>query len=93
MRAKMTKKFFKTIIWVALLTASFAMQSAGQNSSPLLVGKWQGTKGSSQYNLVLNADQSGSLNGMAIQWSYAGSTLVLTAAKGTFHYKASVHYD
>jgi len=93
MRAKITINFFKTIIWIVLLTASFAMQSPGQDSTSLLAGNWEGTKGSSRYNLVLNADQSGRLNGMAIQWSYAGGTLVLTAAKGTFHYKASIHYD
>jgi hypothetical protein len=93
MRIDNANRFLKTFIWIVLLTAFFTAQSAGQDSTSQLVGKWQGTKGSSRYNLVLNADQSGNLNGMAIQWSYAGGTLILTAAKGTFHYKASFNND
>src|SRR5579859_4879820 len=93
MRVTSAKIFLRTTIWIGLLTASFAIQSAGQDSNSLLVGKWQGTKGSSSYSLVLNADQSGNLNEMAIQWSYAGGTLILTAAKGTFHYKALFNHN
>src|SRR5579859_3175481 len=93
MRIENANRFLKPINWIVLLTAFFTMQSFGQDSNSPLVGKWQGTKGSISYNLVLNPDQSGNLNEMTIQWSYLDGMLVLTAAKGTFHYKATFNQD
>ncbi len=54
-----------------------------------LIGTWEGNRGTKPYKLVLNADESGSLNGIQVQWKLVGQGLTMVTAKGTYSYKVS----
>jgi len=58
-----------------------------------LVGTWAGRSGQSDFSLVLNADGSGSLNGLSLQWQLSGGILSLATSKGAFQYRVSVSGD
>jgi hypothetical protein len=57
---------------------------AGQNSQ--LVGTWSGEFSGEPFQLILNADGTGQMDG-PIQWEAKGSTLVITEDDGSMEYK------
>ena len=72
-----------------------ASQSSG--SSPFasvansdVSGTWAARSGQSSFNLILNADRSGSLNGLDLNWQLSAGKLSLATAKGTFNYRAAL---
>ncbi len=76
-----------------LLSSRVPTQGAPQTPASVLVGTWETHRGQSDFKLVLNADGKGSLNGLALQWQFAGGNLTLAAARGTFKYNASLAGD
>lgn len=75
------------IIATFVLLPSLSLTS--QTVREQLIGTWQGNRGTKPYKLVLNADQSGSLNGIPVQWKLAGQGLTMVTEKGAYSYKVS----
>src|ERR1051325_5696682 len=53
------------------------------------VGSWEREAGDKRYRLVIQADGTGALDGMAFQWAFDQGSLRLTVGKDVVTYKAS----
>jgi hypothetical protein len=73
---------FAACVCVVALEVSGA--GAGQNSP--LVGTWSGEFGGEPFQLILNADGTGQMDG-PIQWEAQGNQLVITEDDGSTEYK------
>lgn len=68
---------------VCVMVAGVSGARAGQNSS--LVGTWSGDFGGEPFQLILNADGSGEMDG-PIKWQAQGNKLVITEDDGATMY-------
>ncbi|MCX5741610.1 MAG: hypothetical protein NT062_03820 [Proteobacteria bacterium] len=81
------------------LAAPISLQrpSPGSAGAPgatkTIVGTWEVTSGTTRYVLVLAANHSGTFNGGALTWTYAGTTLALTVGGKTVGYQAVLRGD
>jgi len=72
------------------LSALSLFDSAGNSG---LSGTWAGRSDQSSFTLILNADGSGSLNGLNLKWHVSVGNLSLDTSRGTFKYRASLSGD
>ena len=73
----------RIVLLMALSVLSVGLVWAGQNSP--LVGTWSGDFGGEPFQLILNADGTGQMDG-PIQWQVQGNKLVITEADGATAY-------
>ena len=58
-----------------------------------LIGTWSGQHSHAKFTLVLNSDNTGSLNSLQVHWKISGKTLTLASSKGTYRYGILVSAD
>jgi len=73
-------------------------QPAGNSSkheeeSTDIVGTWKGQHSETNFTLVLNSDNSGSLNSRKVHWKLSAKTLTLSSSDGTYKYGVSLSAD
>ena len=73
----------RIVLLLAVSVLSMGPVWAGQNSS--LVGTWSGDFGGEPFQLILNADGTGQMDG-PIQWQVQGNKLVITEDDGSIAY-------
>jgi hypothetical protein len=73
----------RIVLAVALSVLSMTLAWAGQNAS--LVGTWSGNFGGEPFQLILNADGTGQMDG-PIQWAVQGNKLVIIEDDGSTAY-------
>ena len=73
----------RVVLLMALYVFSTGPAWAGQNSS--LVGTWSGDFGGEPFQLILNADGTGQMDG-PIQWAVQGNKLVIVEDDGSTAY-------
>ncbi len=74
----------RIVLMLALSVLSVGLVWAGQNSP--LVGTWNGDFAGEPFQLILNADGTGQMDG-PIQWQAQGNKLTITEDDGSMEYK------
>lgn len=66
-------------------------EESAENADP--IGTWSGKHSNTKFTLILNPDNSGSLNHQKVHWKYSGKTLTLESSEGTYRYQISLSAD